>query len=217
MESWRKEFYASDYGSEYLAHYGIRDQRWGVRRFQNPDGTLTQKGKERYRKNAGKKLEGILDDDGIAEPNGWPEVPAGEEVDLEKRKNEGLLDDDGIAEPNGWPEVPAGKEVDLEKRKAEREADARRNAKVAASSPRRSAEKQVILDRISAEQEAATKKKAAQSELKKIDRAAVLDQQSKEYGSSVSRTSTVSSAKNTSAFAKGINFIQSIFGKIKRA
>lgn len=32
----------------YLAHHGIRGQKWGVRRFQNPDGTLTEAGKRRY-------------------------------------------------------------------------------------------------------------------------------------------------------------------------
>lgn len=31
-----------------LYHYGIRGQKWGVRRFQNPDGTLTTEGKARY-------------------------------------------------------------------------------------------------------------------------------------------------------------------------
>jgi hypothetical protein len=31
-----------------LYHYGIRGQKWGVRRFQNPDGTLTSAGKQRY-------------------------------------------------------------------------------------------------------------------------------------------------------------------------
>ena len=34
-----------------LYHHGIKGQRWGLRRFQNPDGTLTEAGKERYRKN----------------------------------------------------------------------------------------------------------------------------------------------------------------------
>lgn len=35
-----------------LTHYGIKGQKWGVRRFQNPDGSLTTEGKERYRKSS---------------------------------------------------------------------------------------------------------------------------------------------------------------------
>lgn len=31
-----------------LIHYGIEGQKWGVRRYQNEDGTLTPAGKERY-------------------------------------------------------------------------------------------------------------------------------------------------------------------------
>lgn len=31
-----------------LYHHGIKGQRWGIRRYQNPDGTLTEKGKKRY-------------------------------------------------------------------------------------------------------------------------------------------------------------------------
>lgn len=31
-----------------LYHHGIKNQKWGVRRFQNPDGTLTEAGKQRY-------------------------------------------------------------------------------------------------------------------------------------------------------------------------
>lgn len=31
-----------------LTHYGIKDQKWGLRRFQNPDGSLTPAGRERY-------------------------------------------------------------------------------------------------------------------------------------------------------------------------
>jgi len=33
-----------------LYHHGILGQRWGVRRFQNPDGTLTDAGKRHYDK-----------------------------------------------------------------------------------------------------------------------------------------------------------------------
>lgn len=32
----------------YLCHFGILGQKWGVRRYQNPDGTLTEEGKKRY-------------------------------------------------------------------------------------------------------------------------------------------------------------------------
>lgn len=32
----------------FLEHHGIKGQKWGVRRFENPDGTLTEEGKKRY-------------------------------------------------------------------------------------------------------------------------------------------------------------------------
>ena len=32
----------------YLAHEGILGMKWGVRRYQNSDGTLTEAGKKRY-------------------------------------------------------------------------------------------------------------------------------------------------------------------------
>lgn len=34
--------------NDYLMHFGIPGQKWGERRFQNEDGTLTPAGKERY-------------------------------------------------------------------------------------------------------------------------------------------------------------------------
>ncbi len=34
--------------SEIIYHHGIKGQKWGVRRFQNEDGTLTTAGKKRY-------------------------------------------------------------------------------------------------------------------------------------------------------------------------
>ena len=35
-----------------LYHWGIKGQRWGVRRYQNPDGSLTPAGKIRYENNS---------------------------------------------------------------------------------------------------------------------------------------------------------------------
>lgn len=32
----------------YVQHHGIKGQKWGVRRFQNTDGSLTAEGKKRY-------------------------------------------------------------------------------------------------------------------------------------------------------------------------
>ena len=42
-----------NYEEEYLAHHGTKGQRWGVRRFQNSDGSLTAAGKLRYSVNNG--------------------------------------------------------------------------------------------------------------------------------------------------------------------
>lgn len=33
---------------EYLEHHGVKGQKWGIRRYQNEDGTFTDEGKKRY-------------------------------------------------------------------------------------------------------------------------------------------------------------------------
>lgn len=37
-----------DINTPYLTHSGIKGQKWGQRRFQNPDGSLTAEGRARY-------------------------------------------------------------------------------------------------------------------------------------------------------------------------
>ena len=39
-------YYWTD-GTDYLMHHGVKQQKWGIRRYQNEDGTLTALGRAR--------------------------------------------------------------------------------------------------------------------------------------------------------------------------
>lgn len=53
------ELYSANDYRYYLAHHGIRGQKWYVRRFQNSDGSLTAEGRLRY--GSGKKKYTLSD------------------------------------------------------------------------------------------------------------------------------------------------------------
>lgn len=66
-----------------LYHHGILGQKWGVRRYQNKDGSLTEEGKKRYdrdvRENNARKKENRINID-EPDPKRWVKE------DLERRK-----------------------------------------------------------------------------------------------------------------------------------
>lgn len=68
-----------------LTHWGIKGQRWGVRRYRNEDGTLTEAGKKRYdrelQKNLQKPKDKRANPDALKDPSKWVKD------DLETRKN----------------------------------------------------------------------------------------------------------------------------------
>lgn len=63
------------YYNSQIWHWGVRGMKWGVRRYQNADGSLTDAGRKRYANdiaaNAKKKKDNRLPEDGLNDPNRW--------------------------------------------------------------------------------------------------------------------------------------------------
>ena len=60
------EVFHSDKDLDELYHHGIQGQRWGIRRFQNEDGTLTEAGKARYNSDGSIKDPRDMSDEDLA-------------------------------------------------------------------------------------------------------------------------------------------------------
>lgn len=63
------------YYNNQIWHWGVKGMKWGVRRYQNADGSLTDAGKRRYSTdvaaNAKKKKDNRLSEESLNDPNRW--------------------------------------------------------------------------------------------------------------------------------------------------
>ena len=75
----------------YLVHHGIKGQKWGVRRYQNDDGSYTSAGKSRYSKGKTALIEKrqSMIDDANNEVKRFMSISKENQETLKKLKNEG--------------------------------------------------------------------------------------------------------------------------------
>lgn len=63
------------YYNDQIWHWGVKGMKWGVRRYQNADGSLTDAGKRRYSTdvaaNVKKKKDNRLPEESLNDPNRW--------------------------------------------------------------------------------------------------------------------------------------------------
>lgn len=73
-----------------LYHHGIKGMHWGVRRYQNPDGTLTPRGRKRYEKDLNKldkKASQHAADADMYANRADARLKAASEADTDRKKN----------------------------------------------------------------------------------------------------------------------------------
>lgn len=63
------EVFHSELDLTELFHHGIKGQKWGIRRFQNPDGSLTPEGKLRYNSDGSIKDPAKMTDEELRKAN----------------------------------------------------------------------------------------------------------------------------------------------------
>jgi len=93
MEAWREELYHSDVrGVEpwrnELYHFGILGMKWGIRRFQNKDGSLTPAGKARKKQDAPDSDADAKKINNYEEPSVWERMSAEDRERHQKIKAE---------------------------------------------------------------------------------------------------------------------------------
>ena len=110
---------------DYLQHHGILGMKWGVRRYQNADGSLTAAGKKRYDrevlKNHQKKRKDRVDDDDLLDPQRWAKndnISAKNAVDAAKRSTDVLSNHVRNYKGNGKSSIDLSKMSDKELREA---------------------------------------------------------------------------------------------------